>query len=289
MGIILWIITSFLQSVWSTFWKKALDNSNISSWLFLLFWPLIWTIIVYFAIYFSGTSLSIFTKIWLLWLLVIAWIFDGLWQRVEAATLKKVKMSYILPYRSLDKLFIIILWFIFFYWKEWYTSIATFSIAIFTFIVTLVLSLDFKNLKLDKNITKYIFWKLITSISTLIVWLVLLEHTTLELFSFFVLVTLSFHIIVNYFQKNNFLTLFTQPKKFYKYRILWTLLGWSWFFLSFLIIEQSWVVIASLISFISIVFSILSMKVVLGDTPTKKQVILAFLVTLLIWIGFYFK
>ncbi len=289
MSIIFWIITAFLQSLWSTYWKKALDHSSMANWLFVIFWPLIWLLIVYTSIIIFNTELSIFFNIYIIILLIIAWIFDWLWQKIEVLVLKKVKMSYILPYRSLDKLFIIILWFIFFFWNEWYTSLITFFIAVITFIVSLWLWIDYKKLKFDKNILIYILWKWITAISVIIVWIVLLEYTTLELFSFFILVTLFFHILANFIARNNFKSLFTQTKEFYKYRVIWTLLWWTWFFLSFLIIEQAWVIVASLISFISIVFSIISMKIVLGDSPNKKQIISAFLITFLIWVWYYFK
>ena len=289
MSIIFWIITAFLQSLWSTYWKKALDHSSMANWLFVIFWPLIWLLIVYTSIIIFNTELSIFFNIYIIILLIIAWIFDWLWQKIEVLVLKKVKMSYILPYRSLDKLFIIILWFIFFFWNEWYTSLITFFIAVITFIVSLWLWIDYKKLKFDKNILIYILWKWITAISVIIVWIVLLEYTTLELFSFFILVTLFFHILANFIARNNFKSLFTQTKEFYKYRVIWTLLWWTWFFLSFLIIEQAWVIVASLISFISIVFSVISMKIVLGDSPNKKQITLAFLVTFLIWVWYYFK
>ncbi len=289
MSIFLWLVTAFLQSIWVTFWKKSLDTSNMPNGLFLIFWPLVWLFIVYFFVLILWTNLSIFSNILIVCLLILAWIFDWLWQKVEAHTLKKVKMSYILPYRNLDKLFIILLWFIFFYWAEWYNSIITFFVAIFTFIITLVFSANLNNFKIDKNILFYIFGKFIISISVIIIGLVLLEYTTLELFSVLILTTFSFHIIANIFYKNDFKVLFTQSKEFYKYRFLWSFLWWTWFFVSFLVIENAWVVLASLISFISIVFMIASMKVILWDTPNKKQIILAFIITLLIWIWYYFK
>lgn len=289
MSIILWIITALLQSLGSIFSKKALNNSNISNWLFILFWPIIWLIVVYIPVLIQGTNLSIFNSSWMMLLLIIAWIFDWTSEKIKVNVLKKVKISYILPYDNLDKLFIIIFWFIFFFGNEWYTSLVTFFIAILTFIVTLILSIDFKKIKLDKNILLYIWAKIIKAISVIIVWLVLLEYTTLELFSFFVLVLLLFYIITNLIVRNDFKTLFTQSKLFYKYRIGWTLLWWTWFFLWFLIIEKTGVIIASLISFISIVFSIISMKIFLWDKPNKKQILSAFLITLLIWIWYYFK
>lgn len=289
MSIIFWIITALLQSLWSIFSKKALNNSNLPNWLFILFWPIIGLFVVYIPVFILGTKLSIFTNISMVWLLIIAWIFDWISEKIKVYVLKRVKISQILPYDNLDKLFIILLGFLFFFGNEWYTSLITFFVWIFTFLIIILLSIDFNNLKFDKNILLYIFWKFVKSLSVIIVWLVLLEYTTIELFSFFVLVLLLFYIITSIINKDNFWLLYKQSKNFYKYRIWWTLLWWTWFFLWFLIIEKTGVVVASLISFISIVFSIVSMKLILWDSPNKKQIILAFLVTFLIWVWYYFK
>jgi ABC-type multidrug transport system permease subunit len=91
------------------------------------------------------------------------------------------------------------------------------------------------------------------------------------------------------FLKNNFKELLQQTNSFYKYRWLALMIWQSWFILWIFIIESSWVLVASLLSFITIVFSIISMKFILNDNPTKKQIILAILVVLLIWIWYYYK
>jgi len=289
MSIILWIITSLLWSLWSTYWKKSTDNSTLPNWLFVLLGPIIWIFFIYTLVFTIWINTDILSDKKIIILLVVAWLFDAIWSILEAWIYKKVKISKILPYSSFDKLFVIVLWFILFYWNEGYTSISTLIIAIFTVLIIVLFSFDYKNISIEKEILYYIFVKLMYSIATLIMWGVLLSYTTIDMFSILIIVYLCIHLIFNLIIKNNFSNLLKQSKTFYKYRIWWSVIWWASFVLWFFIIENSWVLIASLLSFITIVFSIISMKYILGDSPNKKQIILAILVVILIWVWYSFK
>jgi len=289
MSIILWIITSIMWSLWWAYRKKSSENSNLPNPLFVLIWPLIGIIFIYSLVFILWINYEIFSNYKIVWLLISAWIIDWLWAILEAWIYKKVKISKILPYTSFDKLFIIVIWFILFYWNIWYTSIPTLIIAIFTFTTIVLFSIDIKNFKIEKVIVNYILVKLLYAIATLIMWSVLLKYATMDVFAVVILVYLSFHTLLNIVLKNDFKQIIKQTKVFYKYRLISSTV-WRWSFILWMfIIETSWVLIASLLSFITIVFSILSMKFILNDTPTKKQIILAFTVIILIWIWYYFK
>lgn len=289
MSIILWIISAFLWSLGGAYQKKSISHSALPNWLFILFWPITWIILIYSLLFMFWFESDIFSNYSIVWLLILAWIFDWFWWLLEISILKKIKISKILPYSSFDKLFIILIWFTIFYWKPWYTSITTLFVAIFTFIVILWLSLDYKNLKLDKDIIHFILVKLLYAISTLLIWSVMFSYTTMDVFAIMTLVYFSFHFIINYLMKKDFKQIFKQTKTFYKYRLISSIVSRLWFVLWFFIIETSWVMVASLLSFITIVFSIFTMKFILKDNPSKKQIILAFLVSILIWIWYYFK
>jgi hypothetical protein len=289
MNIILWIISSLMWSLWWTYGKKASDHSTLPNWLFVLFWPLTGLIVIYSLIFILWINTEIFSNYYIILLLIIAWIIDWCWTILEASIYKKIKISKILPYTSFDKLFIILIWFVLFYWNPWYTSIPTLIIALVTVWIIILFSIDYNNLKIEKEINLYIFVKLLYAISTLIIWSVLLSYTTMDMIAVIVFVYLSFFVLLNIFLKKDLKQIFKQTKSFYRYRLLSSITGrWS-FIIWILIIESSWVLIASLLSFITIVFSILSMKFILWDSPTKKQVFLAISVIILIWIWFYFN
>jgi len=131
--------------------------------------------------------------------------------------------------------------------------------------------------------------KFLYACTTLIMWKILFEYSTLDIFALIVFFYIWFHTITNLLLKRDFTLMLKQSKEFYKYRfttwILWRLSFIIWIF----IIESSWVLIASLLSFIAIVFSVFSMKFILWDSPTLKQVLLSVLVIIMIWIWYYFK
>jgi len=283
------MITSIMGSLWWAYRKKASDNSSLPNWLFVLIAPFIGLIFIYILVFFVWVNNEIFNNKTVLALILLAWIIDWWWSILEAWVYKKVKISKILPYSSFDKIFIIVIWFILFYGNEWYTSIPTLIISIITVIIIIFFSLDLKKFKIEPIILYYIFVKFLYAIATLILGSVLLKFTTIDVFSILILDYILFHTSFNILLRNKFSLIFKQTKHFYKYRIFSSTVGRWWFVLGTFIIETSWVLIASLLSFITIVFSILSMKFILNDTPTKKQITLAFTVIILIWIWYYFK
>jgi len=289
MNIILWIITSIMWSLWWAFRKKSSEHSTLPNWLFVLIWPMIGIVFIYSLVFILWINTEIFLNPYIVFLLIIAWIVDWLWAILEAWIYKKVKISKILPYASFDKLFVIVIWFILFYWNEWYTSFTTLIVALFTVFVIILFSIDFKNFKLEKVIIRYILVKLLYAIATLTMWSVLLSYTTMDVFAVIILVYLTFHVTLNLFLKKDFKQITKQSKNFYKYRLISSTVWRASFILWMFIIETSGVLVASLLSFITIVFSILSMKFILNDTPTKKQILLAFTVIILIGIWYYFK
>lgn len=289
MNIIFWIISSLLDSISESYRKKAIDSARLPDWLIALFWPLIWLMVVYMLVLFFWINYNIFFDKNIIILLFICAIIDWFWSILEVKVVKNTKISKIMPYTSLDKLFVILLWFLFFYWNPGYTSFLTLIISIFTIFIIMLFSMDFKNLSIEREVKLYILLKFLYACSTLILWKILFEYSTLDIFAIIIFFYISFHIITNLIFKKDFTLIFKQSKKFYKYRfttaIFWRLSFIIWIY----IIESSWVLIASLLSFITIVFSILSMKFILWDPPTPKQIFLSILVITMIWIWYYFK
>lgn len=289
MNILFWIFASLLDSISESYRKKSIDNLKMHNWLISLFRPLVWIFIIYFFIIIFWINYNIFFDKNVIILLFIAALIDWFWSLLEIKIIKNIKISKIMPYASFDKLFIILLWFILFYWNPGYTSITTLIISVLTVVIIMLFSIDLKNFWIEKDVKLYIFLKFLYACSTLIIWKVLFDYSTLDIFSLIIFFYLFFHIFTNLFFKRNFILIFSQNKQFYKYILTSTILWRSSFIIWIYIIESSWVLFASLLSFITIVFSIFSMKFILWDTPNKKQVLLSIIVILMIWIWYYFK
>lgn len=289
MNIIFWLISALFASVWASHYKKAVLSSKLPTALYMLMWPILGFLIVWLAIFFSWLDISIYTDYYVLWLVFIIMILDICANYLEMSVLKTTKLSDILPYTNLDKLFIVLLWFFLFYWTKNSTSITTLIITLITIIIITLFSIDFKNFKIPKSILSYVFVMLFRWITVLIVWFIFVKYSTLSYLSVNILFSFLWYLAISIILKNSLYLYLDQSKTFYKSRLLSALLIWIWLMISLYVVKEAWVLIATLISFIALVFNIISMKFILNDNPWKKQIILAWLITVLIWIWYYFK
>ncbi len=90
-------------------------------------------------------------------------------------------------------------------------------------------------------------------------------------------------------KRESFKDVFRQSKIFYTNRIQAKVVWWTGYMLWLYIIESAGVIVATLLWFFTIVFSVVTMRLILDDVPSKKQVILSFFVILMIGIWYYFK
>ena len=289
MNILFWLISALFASLWSSHRKKAINNSKLSNSLYILLWPLSGLFIVWTLIYFSGINTWIFSDYKTLWLISIIILINWLANFLEMNVLKKTKLSEILPYTNLDKLVIVLVWFFLFFGTNNSTSVSTLIITMFTIFVITLFSVDFKNFKIPKTIVSYSAVMILRGISTLIIAYIFLVYTSLDYLSINLFLSLLLYIIVAIILKDSFKSFVTQSKQFYISRWISLILWWAWFIIWLYIIKNSWVLIATLISFVWLIFNIIAMKFILKDTPDKKQIILAFIVTILIWIWYYLK
>jgi len=289
MNIILWIITSLFNSITDSVWKKAVLVSKLPQSLFSIFWPIPWIIIIYFLVFYKHINMNILYDYKIVFIILfiasISYINTFLYINIY----KKVKLSELLPYKNLDKIFIVLFWFIIFYWTKNWSSFLSFLITLLTIFIIVFFSVDIKKINFSKHILQFFFVKFLEAVITLLVWYIFIKYTTIQYLWIETIIFLSITIIISLIQKNNLKLLIQQKKEFYKYRLWAWIIGWSGFIIWLYIIQTAWVLIATLISFIWLVFQILSIKFILKDNPEKKQIILAIIVMFMIWLWYYFK
>ena len=289
MNILLGIISTFFESFWDAFRKKALDLSTLWKNTFAMAWPIMWALMVYWVISTYWSDFKIFWDYSIILITLLVVILEIITNYLYMYVFKKVKISHLLPYDNLDKLLVVIIWFFIFTWTQAETTLTTLLITIFTIIIIILFSIDFKTLKISKNILLYILALSLNAVTTLIIWYILLKYSTIDYMSINVIITFILYLLLALLFRENIKDSFKQKKEFYKPRLYSLLLNWSSFIIWLYIIETAWVIIATLISFIAIITSIIAYKFILNDSPEKKDIILAIIVTILIWIWYYFK
>ena len=197
-----WIITTFFSSLDWIFWKKALDLNKMPSFHFWILWYL-WDFIVSFFIiilwYFNLWLLLDYKLILIIIFLVLTWFLKIL---LNNKIYRNEKMSNLVPYENLDKIFVIIISYFLFS----YVSLFSLLITLFIILIIIVFSIDFKNISLPNNFSLIIFVHLINAIKLLIIWYLLLEISNLEYFAIFSLIffIISLSIIVYKKSLNDF-------------------------------------------------------------------------------------
>ncbi len=288
-SIFLWIISTLLDSIWLSFRKRALNEWNLSNTMFRLIGHFFWFFIILLLFYIVWIDKQLFWNTKYLFIIFFISLLISLNSYFNTFLMKEIKLSELLPYDNLDKIFIIIIWFFLFYWTDKWSSIITLIITLITISIIIYFSIDIKKLKIPKKIWLYILLKISKAISIILIWYVLFKYSTITFMVSNWFIETIFFIIIIIITKDNIKSLIEQKKIFYKNRLYASISGRSSSIIWLIIIQQSWVIIATLLWFSAIVFNIISMKIILNDKPNKKQIIMAFLVISLIWVWYYYK
>lgn len=285
--IFLWIFISILDAVWMWNYKKSINESNLTLRLFKIFAGIFWWLFLITLIFIFGFDLDFLINLNDMLLLLFAATLSVWANLLELSILKNIKLSNLMPFENLDKIFIIIIWFFLFYGTEKETSIATLCITLFTILFIWFFTINLKDLKLPKNFSWIFLYKIIKAIVVLIFWFLLIKYSTYTLAFVNWGYATTLLLIMSFIYKDSFITMIRQSKQFYINRMTATILGNISYIIGLFIIQSSGIIIATLLWFLWMVFNILSMKYFLNDIPTRKQVFLAFSILILITLWIY--
>lgn len=295
-GIILWILQSFLNATWMILTKKVVENKKvwnnwqtlISRWNHAIFLAVLF-ILSYFFFQNKSLELNIPQSFWnfkniALFLIATFWLYVTYPLRRIAYANEKV--STLQPFAMLFQVFPVILGFIFIASER--ANLITFLTAILASVVVIIPNIDFKNFKMNKYSLMVLTSSIIKSAQ---VFAVLYFLTILSPSNFYFIESLLIIMISSFliFVKGEFNEVKLISKKYAK------LLFWANFvaiisiLLSLTMYHSLWVVLTSLLSLLYLVFIYILGYFILKEKPTKKDVIITILVSILIIIWVIFK
>lgn len=284
MSFLLSFASTFIWSMATILRKKALNISTISALSFLF----VGNIIIFglsIILYFSANIKSIFQlNLWIIFL-ISAWIILQLiYSPVNQQLYKENKISEMLPFNNLNKIFSILFAFLFFH--QW--NLIAFLISIITLIVIILFTIDFKTYKLPKKIHHIFFVEIWVSIRIIIVGYILLKINALELFVYtsFLSVILNWALALKWSLMKD-LQWISIKLVFYRSlpALLWGINVLIWYYL----IQSLWLLFSNLLSFMWLAFTMILSFMFFWDKPTKKNIAQSLIITILVAIGFYFK
>ncbi|MEF2175561.1 MAG: hypothetical protein V3575_03750 [Candidatus Absconditabacteria bacterium] len=284
MSFLLSFVSTIIGSVSTILWKKAINMSTISA-VGFIFLGNISSLLFALVLYFGTNMKSIFDLNLLIFIvialgIIIQLIYSPIYQQLY----KENKISEMIPFSNLNKIFTIIIAFIFFQQG----NIKSFIIGIITLIVIIAFSIDFENFKLPKKLHYLIFVEVGISIKIILVGYALLKINALELFVYtnFISVVMNGALVMKGTLKKD---LEGMNLKLFYYRSLPALLGGINVLIGNYLIQSLGLFFSNLLSFMGIAFTIILSFIFFGDKPSKKNIIQSFIVAILVGIGFYFK
>jgi len=273
-------ITTLLDSFSRIFRKKSLNFWVSERVHALLSYPIgIMLVVLMFFIGFDIARIDLF---------IIAWILVTI--LLDLSNMKRVqklyteeKYSVIAPYTNLNKILIIIG--SFFIFKD--VSIIALGITLVAICVIIWFSIDFKTLKLPKQIKNIVIAECITAVTVLIVgWLIANYSEKIYFVIYTVLAAAIYTGMVLYLGQQKQLK--SLPKKFWIYRYIGGLWFISWF-LWLTLIKNLWLSVSILLSFLGLAAALVFSYIFMKDIPSKKDMLLTLIVTILVWLWFYYK
>jgi len=274
------LLSTVISSFADVFWKKSMSynikpfaHSMASS-------PVAFLLCIYFiSTSFSFANIELLAFITVLGILLLDVFKEPILQQVY----KEEKISVLMPYLNLNKIFVIIS--SFFLFQD--VSTISFCITIFTALVIILASVDLKNKRFPRNFWKIIFIEWNRTIGTILGWWFILKYSEVSYFVLYALIwaCVYFSLAVKTQQISG---LKQAPLAYWKIRPIGSL-GWFAWFLSLVVIKNLGLSIWILLWFLWIWVTLLVSYIFLKDTPSKKDIILTITVAVLIAIWYYFK
>ena len=279
-----WVLSTFLLSFSNIFRKKAMGfKTNIGSFGFMFLGISWWTSVFFVFLLLWKVNFDVFTLKYVSFTILLSAL------RITSTLIsqyvyKREKISDIAPYENLNKILSIIISFFIF----WDVSIISLCIAILVVVIIFLSSYDFKKKYIPKTIQIFSVNQIIISISTIILWYILLSISAIEYFMIEKVVAFIMLFTIIIISKDLF-KFKDLDRKFLQTRLTAALLWSISYMMSLYIISEFGVTINILLSFIFLIFILTFSYLLLWDKPTKKSIIVSIVVVILVWLWFYFK
>lgn len=165
MWILLWILSTLLDSISIPYWKKSINIANFCNFVLGITWnfiSLIFVIILIFLGFLETDKISLLSVS----LITLSALLAIVRLPLARDLYKKEKISTLLPYKNINKFVIIIVSFIFL--STYYpTSIATFITTMIAMIVIVLFTIDWKQKSIPKSFWEILAWQWLQATQTL--------------------------------------------------------------------------------------------------------------------------
>ena len=274
---IYWIINALILSIWWVLYKKSLVIMNwiISDKFYQLigaFFTILFSSVLY--IYYDLEQVNIYIFIMLI-ATAFLWI---IWELFEQYAYKNERLSVLVPYWEFQSVFTVIFWFLFFTDN----SIISLFFTLLAWLTLVIWSINLKKISFNKYCLALIVKSLFSTFKILLYWFILKSLAIYNVVFYNILIVFFILLLVSIFNRE-----IKKIKKInirkYKYLFLENFVRFFIWLLSLFIISELWIVQAVLIWMMYMVTSLISASLFLKEKISKKEIIIALVVSLCIW------
>lgn len=275
------ILSNILWAIWTMYWKRSLWY-----WVWWIVIDLLWypprLLLVLFLLFYSVNYSILDLKFFLIvgFCCVFAMINTQIYQNI----CRESKMSSILPFNNLSKVFSIMFAVLFF--QDW--SLFSLIICMLIILILIFSQIDFKTYKLPKSLYKILFMEFTSALTILASWYAIKNYWEFEYLSFYVILWIVLLSSAAYYLWE-FKTLIWQASWFWKNKIISSVLYSLAFVLNLFVIWELWISMWVLLSFIFPAFVIALWITMLWEEPSKKDIIINIIITSLVWLAYIIK
>ncbi|MCT4616599.1 MAG: EamA family transporter [Candidatus Gracilibacteria bacterium] len=196
------------------------------------------------------------------------------------------KISVLMPYSKVDAVIIVIV--SFFLFKD--VSVFSFAVCMLILAITIGANIDFKNFKMSKPVLYVIISKIIYGIGGIVCGYALKHITAYDFFvydrvTFVIVLIISMLLFATKLKKEDFVF----PKQFYVCRYISSYTRMIGYFIGLLLISELGLVMSTILGFLQMAVLLVMSYFMLGDKPSKRDLVLTGIVTVLVFIGLYFR
>lgn len=278
------LFNNILSSLGTVFRKKSLLVARLPELLFRLFGEVNGLAIAVIVVAFSWFERSIFLNLRLIGGVVLILIIDLRYDYIQQWLYKEEKISTMMPYENLNCVFAIIVWYLIF--KD--ASVVALIMSLLVIIITILLSVDYKKFEFPKNMKKILFVQILITAETLLTWYFLKDLSDQDYFIIYQIVIVILLLFPLFF-KRLFGAIKRMNRKFLWFWSLSSTINNVSFLLYLFLLSEFGVVISTLLSFLGDGITLLFWFIFLKEKPSKKDILLIVITTVLVGIWFYFK
>lgn len=278
------IVGNILSSVSTVLWKKTLLISRLPKIFFRFLGEMNGLIIAFVIIAIAGFDRNIFKDRKVIAGIAVILLIAIWYDYIQQWLYRKEKISSLLPYENLNSVFTIIAGF--FLFKD--ASIISVGVWVIVIIITIWSSINFKDFERPKNLKSILLVQCLIATESILTWYFLADLWNKDYFILYEIIIIAI-LIIPVVIKGYLAKAKNTNTKFRGYETGQATGSNISFLLYLFLVSEFGIVVSTLLSFLANGITMIFGYIILKEKPSRKDIYLTIITTVLVGIWFYFK